>query len=89
MLTGLPCIIAALVGSGFSLEALPVIALLEWVAQHVVGDPLATVAVRLQRVQALTHLGLLAEAASLLGTLMLVSVTPSSLLGCHALACFC
>ena len=72
MLTGLPCIVAALLRSGFSLEALPVIALLEWLAQHVLGDALATVAVRLQRLQALTHLGLLAEAASVLGTLIQV-----------------
>lgn len=84
MSSGLPCIIAALVRSGFSLDALPVIALLEWVAQHVWGDPLATVAARLQRVQALTRLGLLAEAASVLGTLFLVCITPSSLPGCYA-----
>ena len=73
MLSGLPCIIDVLLRNGYRLEAVPVIALLEWVAQHVRGDPLATVAVRLQRVQALTQLGLLAEAASVLGLLMLVS----------------
>lgn len=72
MLSGLPCIIDVLVRNGYSLEALPVVALLEWVAQHVRGDPLATVAVRLQRVQALNQLGLLAEAASILGVLMMV-----------------
>lgn len=72
MLSGLPCIIAVLLRNGYSLEALPVVALLEWVAQHVRGDLLATVAVRLQRVQALTQLGLLAEAASILGVLMMV-----------------
>lgn len=72
MLSGLPCIIAVLLRNGYSLEALPVIALLEWVTQHVRGNLLATVAVRLQRVQALTQLGLLAEAALVLGELMLV-----------------
>lgn len=63
-----------LLRKGYNLEALPVVALLEWVAQHVRGDPLATVTVRLQRVQALTQLGLLAQAASLLGVLMTVSL---------------
>ena len=72
MLSGLPCIIAVLLRNGYNLEALPVLVLLEWVAQHVRGDSLATVAVRLQRVQALTQLGLLAEAASILGVLMMV-----------------
>ena len=72
MMSGLPCIIAVLLKNDYSLEALPVVALLEWVAQHVRVDPLATVAARLQRVQALTQLGLLAEAASVLGVLMLV-----------------
>lgn len=72
MLTGLPSIIAVLLENGYSLEALPVIAVLEWLAQHIQADLPATVAVRLQRVQALTQLGLLADAASLLGALIVV-----------------
>ena len=76
MLSGLPSIVAALLENGYSLEALPVIALLEWLAQHVQGDVSATVAARLQRAQALTQLGLLAEAAAVLGSLLLVCTLP-------------
>ena len=75
MMDGLPCIIAVLLDNDQSLLALPVIALLEWLAQHVWADPVATVAVRLQRAAALTHLGLLAEAAVVLGALVQVWCT--------------
>ena len=73
MLQGLPSIITLLLDNGHALQALPVIALLEWLAQHVTGQPAATVAVRLQRCQALTQLGLLAEAATVMQTLMQAS----------------
>ncbi len=73
MLDGLPCIIAVLLENGHALASLPVIALLEWLAQHIQGLLPATVAVRLQRAQALTQLGLLAEAASVLAALMQVA----------------
>ena len=73
MLQGLPIIITLLLDNGHSLQALPVIALLEWLTQHVTGQPAATVAVRLQRCQALTRLGLLAEAATVLQALMQAS----------------
>lgn len=73
MLDGLLCIIAVLLENGHALAALPVIALLEWLAQHIQGLLPATVAVRLQRAQALTQLGLLAEAASVLAALMQVA----------------
>ena len=86
MLSGLPCIIAVLLENGYSLQALPAIALLEWLAQHVCGSLPATVAVRLQRVQALTQLGLLAQAATVLGLLLLVCSQPP-LLFCHAHSC--
>lgn len=72
MINNLPCIIAALLENRQALQALPVIALLEWLAQHIWADLPATLAVRLQRAQALTQLGLLAEAASVLGALMQV-----------------
>lgn len=72
MLDGLPCIIAVLLENGRALPSLPLIALLEWLAQHIRGLLSATVAVRLQRAQALTQLGLLAEAASVLAALMQV-----------------
>ena len=72
MLSGLPYIVAVLLDNGQALQALPVIALLEWLAQHIWADLAATVAVRLQRAQALTHLGLLAEATTVLGALMQV-----------------
>ncbi|KAL0048239.1 hypothetical protein WJX82_010821 [Trebouxia sp. C0006] len=70
MLDGLPCIIAVLLENGHALASLPLIAVLEWLAQHIQGLLPATVAVRLQRAQALTQLGLLAEAASVLAALM-------------------
>ncbi len=73
MLDGLPCIIAVLLENGHALAALPVIALLEWLAQHIQALLPATVAVRLQRTQALSQLGLLAEAASVLAALMQVA----------------
>lgn len=73
MLDGLPCIIAVLLENGHALASLPVIALLEWLAQHIQGLLPAIVAVRLQRAQALTQLGLLAEAASVLAALMQVA----------------
>ena len=73
MLDGLPCIIAVLLENGHALASLPLIAVLEWLAQHIQGLLPATVAVRLQRAQALTHLGLLAEAASVLAALMQVA----------------
>ena len=74
MLEGLPCIITVLLDNSQALEALPVIALLEWLTQHVAADLAATVAVRLQRACALTQLGLLAEAASVLTALMQVQI---------------
>ncbi len=73
MLDGLPCIIAVLLENGYALAALPVIALLEWLAQHIQGLLPPTVAVRLQRAQALTQLGLLTEAAAVLAALMQVA----------------
>ena len=73
MLDGLPCIIAVMLENGHALASLPVIALLEWLAQHIQGLLPATVAVRLQRAQALTRLGLLAEAASVLAALMQIA----------------
>lgn len=79
MMDGLPCIITVLLENGQALVALPVIALLEWLAQHIQGSLPATVAVRLQRAQALTQLGLLAEAASVLAALMQVACRPSAI----------
>ena len=73
MLDGLPCLIAVLLENGHALVSLPLIALLEWLAQHIQGLLPATVAVRLQRAQALTQLGLLAEAAFVLAALMQVA----------------
>ena len=73
MLDGLPCIIAVLLENGHALASLPLIALLEWLAQHIQGLLPVTVVVRLQRAQALTQLGLLAEAASVLAALMQVA----------------
>lgn len=99
MLSGLPCIIAVLLENGYSLQALPAIALLEWLAQHKCGSLPATVAVRLQRVQALTQLGLLAQAATVLEILLMVCtcllptlrscvVSPCTAIVIQALVCF-
>ena len=78
MLEGLPCIITVLLDNRQPLEALPLIAMLEWLTQHVLADLAATVAARLQRACALTQLGLLAEAASVITALMQVMAEMNS-----------
>lgn len=74
MVNNLPEVIDNLLANGEALLALPVIAILEWLTQHICRDVPATVAVRCQRVQAAVQLGLLTEAAAVLGSLMQVSI---------------
>lgn len=73
MVSNLPEVIDILLASNQALLALPVIAILEWLTQHICRDVSATVAVRYQRVQAATQLQLLADAAAILAGLMQVS----------------
>lgn len=75
MVSNLPEVIDILLANNQALLALPVIAILEWLTQHICRDVAATVAVRCQRVQAATQLQLLADAAAILASLMQVSVT--------------
>lgn len=72
MVTNLPEVIDTLLVSGLALEALPVIALLEWLTQHICRDLAATVAVRCQRAEAAVQLGLLGPAATVLAALQQV-----------------
>lgn len=75
MVSNLPEVIDTLLTNEQVLLALPIIAVLEWLAQHICRDVSATVAVRCQRAQAAVQLGLLADAAAVLASLMLVSAS--------------
>lgn len=90
MVHNLPEVIDTLLANEQALLALPAIAVLEWLTQHMWRDVAATVAVRCQRAQAAAQLGLLAQAAAVLATLMQVSAHTTcrmsgSLLDCNSL----
>ena len=82
MVSNLPEVIDTLLANEQALLALPVIAVLEWLAQHICHDVPATVAVRCQRAQAAVQLGLLAEAAVVLANLLQVSARSSMCAAC-------
>ena len=78
MVHNLPEVIDTLLANEQALLALPAIAVLEWLTQHMRRDVAATVAVRCQRAQAAAQLGLLAQAAAVLATLMQVSASTNA-----------
>lgn len=80
VMSGLETIATVLVDSGMVLPALPVIALWEHTASHKARSVSGTVLCRTIRARALIHLGLMAEAASVLLGLMSGSKLPSRML---------
>lgn len=70
LLSGLETLCTTLVGNDLSLEALPVLALWEHVSYHVARQLLPTLLCRLLRATALIKLGLLSEAARVIGGLI-------------------
>jgi hypothetical protein len=83
LLSGVETIAVVLVDSGLALEALPVISLWEHVALYVTRSVNATLMCRIQRARALIHLGLLAEASSVVIGLMQGAALPDATLDTH------
>ena len=66
LLSGLETVVSVLLDHGLALEALPVISLWEYVAHYVTRQLHSVLLCRLQRVEALCQLGLMAEACGVL-----------------------
>ena len=79
--SGAQAVAAALLRGGAPLEALPVVALWEWMARDVARDAAMTVRARLARARALTDLGLLQDAYSVVTRLMTGVGLPDALGG--------
>ncbi|MEW5312856.1 MAG: hypothetical protein WDW38_004457 [Sanguina aurantia] len=84
LMSGLETVCGGLLDNDLALEALPVISLWEHMAYHVTRSLATTVLCRIQRVTALLQLGLLAEAAAVLGGLVVGAALPDAVLDSDA-----